>query len=56
MSFDFLLNDKEDANSLSAHSAMGNEAPQVVEEEYVYDPSGAKRRVKVSPPPPRSDI
>lgn len=32
--------------------ALGNDNPQTVEEEYIYEP-GSKRKVKVPPPLPR---
>ena len=32
-------------------SALGNDNPQTVEEEYLYEPS--KRKAKVPPPSPR---
>jgi len=32
---------------------LGNENPQSVEEEYVYEPAGSKRKPKVPPPLPR---
>ena len=33
--------------------ALGNDNPQTVEDEYVYEPVGAKRKAKVPPPLPR---
>ncbi|KAF8628342.1 hypothetical protein AX15_003883 [Amanita polypyramis BW_CC] len=33
--------------------ALGNDNPQTVEEEYVYEPAGAKRKTKVPTPPQR---
>ncbi|PFH54348.1 hypothetical protein AMATHDRAFT_53276 [Amanita thiersii Skay4041] len=33
--------------------ALGNDNPQTVEEEYVYEPAGSKRKPKVAPPSQR---
>lgn len=33
--------------------ALGNDNPQTVEEEYIYEPAGAKRKTKVPPPSQR---
>ena len=38
---------------LSPFSALGSDNAQTVEEEYIYEPSGPKRKVKVPPPLPR---
>lgn len=36
-----------------SYSALGNDDPQTVEDDYVYEPVGAKRKAKVPPPSPR---
>jgi hypothetical protein len=33
--------------------ALGSDSPHAVEEEYIYDPTGSKRKAKVPPPLPR---
>lgn len=38
---------------LLTFSVLGNDNPQSVEEEYVYEPAGSKRKPKVPPPLPR---
>jgi len=40
-------------NSFTCLSALGNDSPQHVEEEYIYEPLGSKRKAKVPPPLPR---
>jgi hypothetical protein len=46
-------------NSHLPFSVLGSENPnpQSYEEEYIYDPAGPKRKLKVPPPlPPRSEL
>jgi len=38
------------------NSTLGNDNPQTVEEEYVYEPSVPKRKSSKVPPTRRSDL